>query len=55
MKQIPAVHEHEVKKVKLGRPQGKQQLDAFLEVARLFEEIMNKLPFMTRFNEWRRI
>ena len=38
MKQIPAVHEHEVKKMKLGRPQQKQQVDAFLEVARFLEE-----------------
>ena len=38
MKQIPAVHEHEVKKVKLGQPQQKQQVDAFLEVARFLEE-----------------
>ena len=38
MKQILAVHEHEVKKVKLGQPQQKQQVDAFLEVAGFLEE-----------------
>ena len=41
MKEIPAVHEHEVdlsKKPKIGRPQEKERIDAFLEVARFFEE-----------------
>ena len=41
MKEIPAVHEQEVdpsKKAKLGRPQEKERIDAFLEVARFFEE-----------------
>ena len=38
MKQIPAVYEHEVKKVKLGRPQQEQQVDAFLEVAKFLGE-----------------
>ena len=38
MKHILAVHEHEVKQVKLGRPQQKQQVDPFLEVARFLEE-----------------
>ena len=41
MKEIPAVHEHEVdlsKKAKIGRPQKKERIDAFLEVVRFFEE-----------------
>ena len=41
MKEIPAVHEQEVdpsKKAKLGCPHEKERIDAFLEVARFFEE-----------------
>ena len=41
MKQVPIIHDHEgntFKKLKLGQPPEKQQVDAFLEVAQFLEE-----------------
>ena len=41
MKQVPVIYDHNgntSKKLKVGRPPEKQQVDAFLEVARFLEE-----------------
>ena len=41
MKQVPVIHDHKgntSKKLKVGRPPEKQQVDAFLEVARFLKE-----------------
>ena len=41
MKQVPVIHDHNgntSKKLKVGRPPEKQQVDAFLEVARFLKE-----------------
>ncbi len=37
-KQIPATYQHEMKRVKLGRPKDKERTDAFMEVASFLEE-----------------
>ena len=37
-KRIPAVHKHEGKLAKVGRPQYEERRDEFLEVARFLEE-----------------